>query len=124
MNEHYVTSREWSERLKKAGVQQVSEFYWTEGGSLVKKGQDFLFPKGKSIPELFSAYLTDELAGMLPPGYVIMQAAEGEEPRWLCCPREVVDEHAAWEDERIMRADTPPNALAAMVEYCKQKGLI
>lgn len=143
MNEHFVTSLEWSKRLKKAGVPQVSEFYWIKA----KYDKDFHLGKWKNQEEFdkdekniwnglgissyleieveqaiewYSAYLSDELAGMLP-DYIEIRKSD----------RRSYEAYKCWYPLPEGEKDYPlfgekylPNALAAMVEYCKQKGLI
>lgn len=140
MNEHYVTSLEWSERLKEVGIPQISEFYWvhTKGftpewvimskkeaseKSVESKGYSW-FDVCEDI-DIFSAYLTDELAVMLPKSLDIKRAhywlqieVQEMQEGWSCQYKN------AYRCYKFFENRTMPNALAAMVEYCKQKGLI
>lgn len=121
MNEHYVTSREWSERLKKAGVEQEAEYWWEFDGldeyKLVSKKEKLLHQGNGSYSRqrFYAAYLTDELAGMLPTTITIK--------KWK-------DHFSCWFDGLSpitvlhFDGDTLPNTLAAMVEYCKKEKII
>lgn len=135
MNEHYVTSREWSERLKKAGVEQESEFYWfkdfdTDKHILITKEEKQW--KVKSITETFSAFLSDELLRMLPERishrrclYITPTPEElrPDENNWYV----FYEKATTFFDETNnpeFGAETLPNALAAMVEYLRKEKIL
>lgn len=130
MNEHFVTSLAWSERLKKAGVEQEAEYWWEFDGldeyKLVSKKEKLLHQGNGSYSRqrFYAAYLTDELAGML--SWKIRMGKDVGRLEILKTSEDWIVEYHITFDPPVysVRNKSLPNALAAMVEYCKQKGLI
>lgn len=150
MNEKNVTSLAWSKTLKELGVEQRSEFYWVEfeHNSMYPdqgvESRTHLFSsdevnkrngasrsfrenmeRGKGVDAIYSAFLTDELAGMLPFSFYKNNARYffniKRYPAGWCCFYEATA-HSYIGTLETKR--TVPNALAAMVEYCKQNKII
>lgn len=131
MTEHYVTSLTWSKRLKACGVEQKSEFWWFKYKGTNRKYHlddhiNDVSGIGMSVvAEKYSAYLTDELAGMLPN---TLGVGEGltitKYPKHWTIRYGVPERMLLPYKNIVFKDDSLPNALAAMVEYLKQKGLI
>ena len=120
----HITSKELSERLKKLGVAQKSEFYWAEYMRWKSKGKQMVRAKnvwlldrwgsvnGQGNPtgkEVFSAFLASELGEMLP-RYCEVTFRQRAEDRvklnWNCDG-----------EFNETEASTLPEALGLMLEY-------
>lgn len=129
MTPYYVTSLEWSERLKKAGMEQKSEFLWCHQIDNVETGHRgwYINPSDDPVGDIqLPAYLSDELAGMLPAKLSdgrmlqIVKISNGE--YWVTYEMPfVIDDSPI---SKTFLAETLPNALAAMVEYLRKEKII
>lgn len=138
MNEHYVTSLEWSKRLKKAGVEEKAEYWWEFDGldeyKLVSEKEKLLHQVNGSYSRqrFYAAYLTDELAGMLPPSLTSDDVGEPQEygSTWLTIEKDRKNWVVSYENSNHQMfieqqvGYTLPNALAAMVEYLRKEKIV
>ncbi len=124
MTPHHVTSLDWSKKLKEAGVPQKSEFYYTKNG-IESINQ---LPSGRVRSYHVSAFLSDELAEMLPPIFnindesyhcVIQRGLAGNLYYAIIRKLEKTEVSIKKFSDKFL-----PNALAAMVVYLKERKTI
>lgn len=139
MNEHHVTSLELSKKLKEAGVEQKSEFYWMGivniygeiSWEIHQRNDDIDFDWGAE--KWLSAFLASELAEMLPERishrrclYITPTPEELRpyENNWYV----LYERASTFFDENTGNpetgAPTLPDALGEMVLYLKQNNLL
>lgn len=129
---HHVTSRELSEKLKRAGVPQASQFYWMKpiGDNGKPNGEYFINYKDSydfcdddsHDHKMVSAFLASELGELLPRKInkgklwlVIETLNDGK--GWACGYRNA--EH--W---LFLETDTLPNVMAEMLLFLVENKLI
>lgn len=122
--EKYVTSLELSKRLKELGVKQESKFYWCHNADYPNDNEEWLLYsvddwngtiKGLGFKETYSAYLTDELAEMLPVNFMINKMFD------YYITAGVGLDSVGYIDEK---SKSLPEALGLMLEYLKVNNLI
>jgi len=127
-----VTSLEVSKRMKELGFKQESHFYWFHSIKssfqiFTKKEVEKIVEREKFIPndfQTFSAYLSDEIAEMLPdkldppPGYGVdagmLEIFKDKKLGWFCKYIGICS----------YTEKTLPDVLARMAIYLKEQGII
>jgi hypothetical protein len=139
--EHYVASKEWAEKLKKAGWKRPTEFYWVEylddPGSFIRKRE--LCVNILSSMELcgdiiiknkYPAPLTDELLEVLPFQLDCYRAEWIDDIYRLRITKDAVYKQISYASKSknlivpLSEDKSLPNALAAMLCYLAEQGIV
>jgi len=121
--ERYVVSKEWAEKLMKAGWKKRVNWYWIPR-TLGQETEHRL-----AMEETIHSYpapLTDELLEVLPLGYVIGCFCKWDDkpPDFYCGEFRHHGRGDGWKNSHREQANSAPNALAAMVCYLTEQGII
>ena len=121
--QNHVVSLDLSKKLVEMGIKIESEYWWIKIGNTWKvMVVDFSCDVRCMDNEKYPAPLASELGEVLPHGYHVWYSDGDGIDAWCCVYFSEPELDCSY--EHFITADTMPNAMAKMLIYLKEKGLI
>lgn len=116
MIDNHVTSLEISKRLKELGVKQESEYWWVDYTDGYSQPAWNLNSNHIGYKAHISAFLTSELADLLPDFYRV--------GKHIYSDNGFVCSHYDQEMQQVQTGNTMPDAMGKMLIYLLEQGII